>query len=154
MSLSRTTSSHIENSWLFICLFSFPFPIIYIDWGFLVYPKQVQMYVDSREKVTARYQVISQIDQIVVSLYLFLLSQDLVYWFHASFAFITYNAANMSIKEGSHGVWKLQANRHSFTESSQGLGLANSSVIWRARRSSPKRGLKSGCSCAACLKLN
>ena len=49
-------------------------------------PKQVQMYVDSREKVTARYQVISRSEQNDLSVsYLFLLCQTIVYTDCSSF---------------------------------------------------------------------
>ncbi|XWS14084.1 hypothetical protein CRYUN_Cryun36dG0092900 [Craigia yunnanensis] len=38
-------------------------------------------------------------------------------------------SANLSIKGRSNGVWKLQTEGHSFTKSSKGLGMADSSVV-------------------------
>lgn len=90
------------------------FPAVIPDSSF-----QVHMYVDSREKVTARYQV-NQNSYIytqtlrvpvVILLFLCLLLVD------------------MPIKERSHGVWELQTEGHSFTKGSKGMGLAHSFVV-------------------------
>lgn len=84
------------------------------------------MYVDSREKVTARYQVTFQSDQTLSAYHFHGTPEPCV--LNPCFIYL-YDAVNLPIKEGSHGVWEFQANRHTFTKSSQGLGMAIGSAV-------------------------
>lgn len=113
--------------------------------------RQVHMFVDSREKVTARYQVGSRSRQTIFAHCLITAHEFHKYNIIMYFGFVFGFVVELSIKEGSDGVWKLKADGHSFTKSSQRMGMADSSFIWWTRWSSPKWGLESCCSCATCI---
>lgn len=83
------------------------------------------MYVDSREKVTARYQVIDMFKKNKKEL----LVHSPSYFDNNNRMPSFFFPANLSIKARSHGVRKLQTEGHTFTESSQGLGMEDSFVV-------------------------
>lgn len=77
---------------------------------------QVHLYIDPREKVTARYQVLSAFHKLIVSL---------MYCLWPNLPVRLLLLAHLSIKERGHDIWKPEAGWDAVTKSPKGLGLAH-----------------------------
>jgi hypothetical protein len=81
---------------------------------------QAHLYVDPREKVTARYQVLSALHLRIVSL-------RYCVWPNLPICLLL--SAHLSIKERGHDIWKPEAGWDAATKSAEGLGLAHCYTI-------------------------